>query len=65
MLNKIKQLLGLNPPVGKEERLDIQVGVFEGRLHIKLSKKVDVVTLNKEQLSQLLAAIATQAAGIK
>ncbi len=65
MLEKIKGFLGLNPMAPKDESLGIEVGVFQNKLHIKLSRKVDVITFDKGQLSRLLAAIAGQAAGIK
>ena len=65
MLEKIKQWLRLNPKSDYDERVGIQVGVFEGKLHIKFSRKVDVLTLDKNQLTQLLAAVASQAAGVK
>lgn len=65
MLNKIKEFLGINTPIIQGETLDIQVGVFEGKLHVKLSRKVDIITFDKMQLSQLLAAIASQAVNVK
>lgn len=65
MLSKIKNFLHLNSPSGKDEPLGIQVGVFDGKLHVKLSRQVDVITFDKAQLSQLLAAVASQAANVK
>lgn len=65
MMKAIRKLLNLEPKEEADEGIQIQVGVFEGKLHIKFSRKVDVLTLDKNQLTQLLAAVASQAVGVK
>lgn len=67
MINAIKKLLGLNPlPTENQDiAVNIQIGILDGKLCIKLDRKLDIITLNKVQLSQLLAAIATRAVEVK
>ena len=65
MIDKIKSFLGLNPMGENDTKLDIKVGVVDGKLHLQLSKKVDVVTFDKIQLSQLLVAVASHAKNVK
>lgn len=65
MLEKIKKVLGLLPKAETEQKLQIQVGIVNGKMHIQINRKVDVIVFNKEQLQQFLGAVACQAAGVK
>ena len=68
MLNKIKELLNLNPKASitsNDEPLDVQVGIQGNRIVIKLGRKVDVISFDRAQLTNLLAALASRAQMIK
>lgn len=67
MLNKIKNVLGLNPKIRKEGNNSVQIGVSvqKNKMVITFDHPVNMVTLDKGQLTNLLAALASGAGLLK
>jgi hypothetical protein len=65
MLEKIKDILQLNPKTQDEKPLNIQVGLQGDKIIIKLDRKVNTITFDKVQLANLLSALATRAQMLK
>ena len=64
VLDKIKKSLGLLPK-GDVNALGIQVGLQGEKIVIKFDRKVDTVYLDRMQLTNLLAALASRAQILK
>jgi len=65
MIAKLQRWLKLTPPESKDTNVGIQIGVVDGKIHMRLNRKVDLITFDKDQMTRLLAAIASQAAALK
>ena len=66
MLDKIKYILSLNPKSGKkEEKLNIQVGTSGDKIVINFDRKVNQISFDRAELTNLLSVLASRASLLK